>query len=1009
MMRTKLIAIGFLVVLCRPCLAKDWPQFRADAARSGYTGETVPASLSPQWVYRPLHSPRPAWVGEDTRMPFDYAPHVAVSGGTVLFGSTVDCKVRALDAATGKERWTFFTDGPIRFAPAVWKDRAFVASDDGYLYCLDVKTGSLLWKKRGGPRDDMLLGNGRMISRWPARGAPTVAGDALYFCAGIWPSEGIHIYALHPRTGEVLWLNDSAGGMEMDQPHGGARAKSGVSAQGYLTAAGDALLVPTGRAVPAAFDLSDGKFRYFHLQSQSGRGHGAVALADELTYAGSDVFRTSDGRCLTRRFSSLAMAVLPEHIVFAEESEIRAVRRSGLLSDQEVVDRKGNKTRERLLNESVWRDPEWAIPCAEPVGVSLIAAGQTVFVGTGKERVLAADLESKRVVKALEVEGLPLGLAAADGRLFVSTDQGRVYCFGAEGAPGAWETGPKRKPSAYGRKSLYADAAREIVAATGVREGYCLDLGCGDGALACELAKATNLHIVAVEPDPKAAAAARERLDAAGLYGSRVTVFARDLSDTRLPNYFADLVVSGSSIERGSEGLPRDEMRRLQRPYGGVICVGKPGKMTPAVRGPLEGAGVWTHQYAGPANPGCSTDVLVKAPLGMLWFDDNDYEMPSRHGRGPAPLFSEGRLFVQALHGIRAINAYNGRVLWEYPLPNALRSYDQEHLNGVAATGSGFCMADNSVYVRTGNRCLRLDAATGRKLGEFPAPLRPDGKAGTWGFLACENGALYGSLSNEEHIIRWAFGQSDMSRQYAESLLLFAMDAKTGEVKWTFTPKRSIRHNAIAMGGGRVCLIDRPLASQDRISPEKAEHSLGELIALDAETGGEIWRVSENVYGTLLALSVKHGILLMSYQSTRFALPSEKGGQMAGFRLADGERVWDVEAQYESRPLINDRTIFAQPGAWDLLTGERREDFNLTRSYGCGILAGSTHLLAYRSATLGYWDLIANTGTHNYGGIRPGCWINAIPAGGLLLMPEASNRCVCSYLIKATVALQTMH
>ena len=30
----------------------------------------------------------------------------------------------------------------------------------------------------------------------------------------------------------------------------------------------------------------------------------------------------------------------------------------------------------------------------------------------------------------------------------------------------------------------------------------------------------------------------------------------------------------------------------------------------------------------------------------------------------------------------------------------------------------------------------------------------------------------------------------------------------------------------------------------------------------------------------------------------------------------------------------------------------------------------------------------------------------AIPAGGLLLMPEASNRCVCSYLIKATVALQ---
>ena len=59
--------------------------------------------------------------------------------------------VVALDTETGREEWTFITDGPVRFAPAVWQDRLFIVSDDGYLYCLAAGDGELLWKKRGGP------------------------------------------------------------------------------------------------------------------------------------------------------------------------------------------------------------------------------------------------------------------------------------------------------------------------------------------------------------------------------------------------------------------------------------------------------------------------------------------------------------------------------------------------------------------------------------------------------------------------------------------------------------------------------------------------------------------------------------------------------------------------------------------------------------------------------------------------------------------------------------------
>jgi outer membrane protein assembly factor BamB len=70
-------------------------------------------------------------------------------------------------------------------------------------------------------------------SDWPAQGGPVVIDDTVYFAAGIWPSEGVYIYAVSADTGRVIWCNDSSGSLEMDQPHGTARARSGVAAQGY--------------------------------------------------------------------------------------------------------------------------------------------------------------------------------------------------------------------------------------------------------------------------------------------------------------------------------------------------------------------------------------------------------------------------------------------------------------------------------------------------------------------------------------------------------------------------------------------------------------------------------------------------------------------------------------------------------------------------------------------------------------------------------------------------------
>ena len=298
-MKSTIAVVLSFVSLLPAARGADWPMYRADAARSGYTAEALPDKLTLCWTYRGQAAPAPAWP-TSSRMHFDRAPQPIAAGGLVIFGTSGDDKVIALDLATGRPRWTFFTEGPVRFAPAVWRDRLFVASDDGGLYALSLADGALLWKRRGGSDDRKCLGNGRLVSRWPARGGPVVLDDTVYFAAGIWPSDGVYLHALDARTGKPVWTNDRTGRLEMPQPHGGANAKSGPSPQGYLLATREHIFVPTGRAVPAAFGRSDGKLDYYHLQKNHSIGGSRAILADRFLLSAGCLFEQKGGDLAAR-------------------------------------------------------------------------------------------------------------------------------------------------------------------------------------------------------------------------------------------------------------------------------------------------------------------------------------------------------------------------------------------------------------------------------------------------------------------------------------------------------------------------------------------------------------------------------------------------------------------------------------------------------------------------------------------------------------------------------------
>jgi outer membrane protein assembly factor BamB len=301
-----LLAWGFGLAAMQSAVASPgtWPTWRADAARSGAVAAGVPENLHLQWV-REYPPPQDAWRA-DTTLQFAAAYHPVAAEGMLFVPSMIHDCVQALDAETGHVVWTAYAGGPVRFAPVYWQAKLYFASDDGNLYCVDAKTGKTLWNFCGAPRNRMIIGNDRLISTWPVRGGPVLKDGRIYVANGVWPFMGIFVYCLNADTGEVVWVNDGTleDGASRDQRvmHRPYEATPG----GYLTIAGDKLLLPAGRVWPSCYDLQNGKrvLYTFRLPIQAlkapGSSTGVIASGD-LWFVACRYLRTWSSICDARR------------------------------------------------------------------------------------------------------------------------------------------------------------------------------------------------------------------------------------------------------------------------------------------------------------------------------------------------------------------------------------------------------------------------------------------------------------------------------------------------------------------------------------------------------------------------------------------------------------------------------------------------------------------------------------------------------------------------------------
>ncbi len=1037
--------------------------WRCNAGHTAQTAHELPPTLRLQWV-RQYPRRVPVWndpLNQDM-MPYDRILEPVVAEGRMFLGFNDSDKVVALNVVDGSKIWSFYTDGPVRFSPVVHKGSVYVASDDGYLYCLSATDGTLRWRFRGGPSDRRVIGNRRVISSWPARGGPVVADDTIYFAASIWPFMGTFIYALDATTGEVRWLNDDTSSEFQKQPHS-APSFAGVAPQGQLAVAGDLLVVPGGRSLPAAFDRKTGKLKFFNF---GGKGQGGSFVAADETRAlvhtrvrGTMELALPDGDATKLRVNEPVLAgKLLYTFVDAKAATDEEKATPAVVA---AFDRKGKKLWEVEVDASG----------------DLIQAGSRLY-GVGKGMITAIDLprddKPAAIAWSLPVDGNVVRLVAATDRLFAVTVDGRVMAFGeGVGEPRlVVQEAVVLQPS---EKEILA--AKNLLETTGQREGYAFWFGVDDPGLLEAAVLESDLHIVAIDPDAGKIEGLRKHFDDAGLCGNRIALHVGTIDSFAAPAYIANLVV----VSRAAAASLADSTRlgRLYesvRPYGGKLRIqgteesvaGLAASLAVAQlpkanlqlhraaaviarEGALPGAADWTHAYGDIANTVKSDDERVKLPLGILWFGGpSNMDVLPRHSHGPSEQVVGGRLFIEGMNSLSARDVYTGRTLWKREFPELgtyqvyfdetyadtplSTTYNQVHIPGANARGTNYVATEDGVYLVVGSRCLLLDAAGGKTVREFVLPADADGESTKWGYVGVYGDLLLAGAGFGDYSQRLGYEYEATKKKtvawspdFFGSLGLVAFDRQSGEICWQVQAKNSFLHNGIVAGGGRVYLLDKlPKRVEEQNRRRGADPAdTYRLVTVDAKSGDIVW-TSEDVFGTWLSYSEGHDLLLQAGAAASDRSLDEVGSGMAVYRGADGSLVWEKRDFSYAGPcilhgdtLITNSTSYKESkGAFSLLDGSpvmitdpvTGESFpwRFVRTYGCNTAVACENFLTFRSGAAGFYDLANHGGTGNFGGFKSSCTSNLIVANGVLNAPDYTRTCTCAYQNQTSLALVPM-
>jgi outer membrane protein assembly factor BamB len=445
---------------------KDWPTFRHDMARSGSTAAPVATDLKSAWA---------AELG-------GRLSSVVVAEGKVFIAQIDAHTVHALQTDTGQKAWQFVAGGRVDSPPTVWRGHVFFGCADGWVYCLSASDGELVWRSRAAPEDQRIVAYDQLESLWSVSGSVLVREGVVYCAAGrsSYLDGGIRLCRLDAKSGRLLseTLVDDRDPQTGYQRKGvirgtnmpgllpdvvscdgesvyirhvrfsleGERLASDVphlfSAAGFLDGTwwhrtywlvGTAMTTSYGGWPRAGSRAPAGRLLVLDDSTIYGFGrnqyihHGAHVGID-----GATIFHYKPDRDAERRFTYYRAFAISRETDAGTASSAQSKAKQRRTASTSGKGYRWTRTLPVLARAMVLaRD---TLFMAGPPDVFAANGPAVAFVNDKKSILYVASTADGKELARYELDGSPVfdGMAAADGRLYISMKSGNVLCLAAK-------------------------------------------------------------------------------------------------------------------------------------------------------------------------------------------------------------------------------------------------------------------------------------------------------------------------------------------------------------------------------------------------------------------------------------------------------------------------------------------------------------------------------------------------------------------------------------------------